>query len=346
LKSPDRGTPAATGEHARIRRILNRLPPAPAALVVGPGDDAAVWEAPRGTLQVLTTDALVEGVHFDRRLTSPADIGYRALAVNISDVAAMGGAPHLALLSLALPDGITSEVLDGLVDGLLDMAAEANVSLAGGNITHTPGPLLLDVTVVGSVKPRKVLRRAGAQPGDFIYVTGALGAAAAGLGWLRDAPEGDIPSAEPADAEMAACVARYRRPSPRTRIGTLLGRSRVASACMDLSDGLGDAVRQVSEASGTGAWLDAAALPIPGGARRWFASRGEDPLEAASVSDDYELLFTVPRRRLGRLRHVAREARGVPLTRIGEVTKGRSIEIRDGERRLPLPSGYEHFRKP
>jgi thiamine-monophosphate kinase len=345
LKSPGSETPAASGEHARIRRILDRLPPTPASLAVGPGDDAAVWEAPRGSLQVLTTDALVEGVHFDRRLVTPADIGYRALAVNISDVAAMGGAPHLALLSLALPDDITPEVLDGLVDGLLAMAAEANVSVAGGNITRTPGPLLLDVTVVGSVKPRKVLRRAGAQPGDIIYVTGALGAAAAGLAWLREAHEGDGPHAEPADADMAACVARYRRPSPRTRVGSLLGRNRAATACMDLSDGLGDAVRQVSEASGTGARLDAAALPIHAGARQWFASRGEDPLAAAAVSDDYELLFTVPRRRLGRLRHVAREARGVPLTRIGEVTKDGSIEIRDGDRQIPLPPGYEHFGK-
>jgi thiamine-monophosphate kinase len=342
LKSPGSPAPDASGEHARIRRILDRLPPAPASLVVGPGDDAAVWEAPRGSLQVLTTDALVEGIHFDRRLASPADIGYKALAVNVSDVAAMGGAPHVALLSLALPDDITPDVLDGLVDGLLAMAAEAGVALAGGNITRTPGPLLLDVTVVGSVKPRKVLRRAGAQPGDFIYVTGELGAAAAGLGWLREAAD---PSADPPDADMAACVGRYRRPSPRTRIGTLLGRNRAASACMDLSDGLGDAVRQVSEASGTGALLDAAALPIHAGARSWFTSRGEDPLAAAAASDDYELLFTVPRRRLGRLRHVTREARGIPLTRIGEVTRDRSAEIRDGERRFSLPSGFEHFRK-
>jgi thiamine-monophosphate kinase len=342
LKSPGSEPPAASGERARIRRILDRLPPAPASLVVGPGDDAAVWETPRGSLQVLTTDALVEGVHFDRRLASPADIGYRALAVNVSDVAAMGGAPHLALLSLALPDDLTTDVLDGLVDGLFEMAAEARVALAGGNITRTPGPLLVDVTVIGSVKPRKVLRRSGAQPGDVIYVTGALGAAAAGLGWLREAAD---PFANPPDAEMAACVARYRRPSPRTRIGMLLGRNRAASACMDLSDGLGDAIRQVSEASGTGALIDAAALPIHPAARRWFTSRGEDPLAASAASDDYELLFTVPRRRLGRLRHVARETRGVPLARIGEVTTGDSIEIRDGERRIPLPSGFEHFRK-
>jgi thiamine-monophosphate kinase len=310
--------------------------------VVGPGDDAAVWVPPRGSLQVLTTDALVEGVHFDPRLARP-DVGYKALAVNISDVAAMGGAPHLALLSLALPAGDHDRDLDGLVDGLLAMAAEAHVTLAGGNITRTAGPLLLDVTVVGSVKPRKVLRRAGARPGDLIYVTGALGAAAAGLGWLRKATG---PASAPADPEIAACVLRYRRPSPRARVGVLLGRNRAASACMDLSDGLGDAVRQVSEASGTGAVLDAAALPIHPGARTWFAARSEDTLAAAAASDDYELLFTVPKRRLGRLRHAAREARGVAFTRIGEVTKDRSIEILHSGQRIPLPSGYEHFTKP
>lgn len=340
MKSPGSPERESAGEHARIRRILDRLPPAPASLLVGPGDDAAVWETPRGSLQVLTTDALVEAVHFDRRLSSPADIGYKALAVNISDVAAMGGAPHLALLSLAIPDAIPEDEVDGLVGGLLEMAAEAGVSLAGGNITRTAGPLLLDVTVVGSVKPRKVLRRAGAKPGDFIYVSGAIGAAAAGLAWLREAVD---PGAAPQDADMAACVTRYRRPSPRTRIGTLLGRNRAASACMDLSDGLGDAVRQLSAASGTGALLDAAALPIAPGASAWFTAHGADPLAASAASDDYELLFTVPRRRLGRLRGVARETRGVPLTRIGEVTSERSIEIRDGDRRIPLPAGYEHF---
>jgi thiamine-monophosphate kinase len=344
LKSPGNDAGRA-GEHAIIGRILGRLPAAPASLVVGPGDDAAVWTPPRGSLQVLTTDALVEGVHFDWRFSSPADVGYKALAVNVSDVAAMGGAPHLALLSLMLPPDIPLDTVDGLTDGLLALAAESRVALAGGNVTRTSGPMVVDLTVVGSARPRKLLRRDGAQPGDFIYVTGALGASAAGLDWLRSfvGTSNSATEAGPADPALAACVTRYRRPEPRARVGALLGRNRAASACMDLSDGLADAVRQIAAASGTGALLDGSALPLHPGARAWFAAKGVDAVEAAAASDDYELLFTVPRRRLGRLRTVVREARGVVVTRIGEVTADGSLEIREGKGRRQLPSGYAHF---
>ena len=143
---------------------------------------------------------------------------------------------------------------------------------------------------------------------------------------------------------LAECVARYRRPEPRARIGALLGRTRAASACMDLSDGLGDAVTQVAEASGTGARIDAAALPIPGAASRWFAARGLDPIQAAvSAGDDYELLLAVAPRRKGRLKTVVQQARGVAITRIGELTGDRSlILMRDGAAE-PLPGGFAHF---
>ena len=177
---------AAVGERALIEHIRRRLPAPPSALVVGIGDDAAVATVERGALQVLTTDALVEGVHFDRRFSSPADIGYKALAVNISDIAAMGGAPRYALLSLVLPPTLPLADVDGLLDGLLEVAGKTGVTLAGGNITRSPGPLVVDVTVVGSVRPRRILTRSGGRAGNGLYVTGTIGAAAAGLGWLRE----------------------------------------------------------------------------------------------------------------------------------------------------------------
>jgi thiamine-monophosphate kinase len=340
-----------TGERALIERIRRRVPPAPPGLLVGIGDDAAVAAPDRGALQVLTTDALVEGIHFDRRFSTPADIGYKALAVNVSDVAAMGGAPRFALLSLMLPLQTTVGEVDGLLDGLLELAAETRVSLAGGNITRSPGPLVVDVTVVGSVKPRKILTRGGGRAGDALYVTGQIGAAAAGLGWLRqEAGEPDearrahtiVP--RPHDPGLAECVARHCRPQPRARIGALLGRTRAASACMDLSDGLADAVRQLSCVSHTGAAIDAASLPLHPAARAWFTATGDDAV-AASVAggDDYELLFAVPRRARGRLRGVLREARGVPITRIGELTDDRSIGLVSGGRLEPLPPGFVHF---
>lgn len=340
-----------TGERALIERIRRRVPPAPPGLLVGIGDDAAVAAPDRGALQVLTTDALVEGIHFDRRFSTPADIGYKALAVNVSDVASMGGVCRFALLSLMLPLQTTLDEVDGLLDGLLELAAETRVSLAGGNITRSPGPLVVDVTVVGSVKPRKILRRAGGRAGDTLYVTGQIGAAAAGLAWLRreggepdETRHGDAIVPRPDDPGLAECVARHCRPQPRARVGALLGRTRTASACMDLSDGLADAVVQLSCASQTGASIDAASLPIHAAARAWFTATGDDAV-AASVAggDDYELLFAVPRRARGRLRGVLREARGVPITRIGELTDDRTIGLVSGGRLEPLPPGFVHF---
>lgn len=340
-----------TGERALIERIRRRVPPAPPGLLVGIGDDAAVAAPDRGTLQVLTTDALVEGIHFDRRFSNHADIGYKALAVNLSDVAAMGGAPRFALLSLMLPVQTTLGEVDGLLDGLLELAAETRVSLAGGNITRSPGPLVVDVTVVGSVKPRKILTRGGARGGDALYVTGQIGAAAAGLAWLRrEAGEtgqghrADTILPRPDDAGLAECVARHCRPQPRARIGALLGRTRTASACMDLSDGLADAVMQLSCASETGAAIDPALLPLHPAARAWFTATGDDAVaESVAGGDDYELLFAVPPRARGRLRGVLREARGVPITRIGELTDDRTIGILRGGRLEPLPAGFVHF---
>jgi thiamine-monophosphate kinase len=332
---------AEIGERALIDRIRQRLPAPPAGLVVGPGDDAAVVETMRAALQILTTDALVEGVHFDLRFSAPADIGYKALAVNVSDIAAMGGTPQFALLSLMLPPSCAVETIDGIIDGLLALAAETRVTVAGGNITSSPGPLIVDVTVTGWAKPRKVLTRAGGRPGDALYVTGTVGAAAAGLGWLRSEP---ACASRPPDGPLAECVARHRRPVPRTRVGMILGRSRAASTCMDLSDGLADAIRQIARASGTGACIDASKLPLHPAATEWFASAGIDPVDASiSGGDDYELLFTVPPRRKGRLRAAARLFRGVPVTQIGELTAEPALVIvREGVRR-ELPAGFAHF---
>ncbi len=330
------------GERGLIERIRRRLPPAPPALVVGIGDDAAVAEGDRGALQVLTTDALVEGVHFDRRFSTPADIGYKALAVNISDIAAMGAVPRFALLSLMLPAATPVGDVDQLIEGFLEIAGPARVALVGGNITRSPGPLVVDVTVVGSVKPRKMLTRDGGRAGDALYVSGTIGAAAAGLAWLRAG--GSQPGQSPDEPSMAECVARHRRPEPRARLGALLGRTRAATACVDLSDGLADAVRQLATSSGTGARIDGSKLPVHAGAIDWYARQGQDPIHASlSGGDDYELLFAVSRRARGRLRLVARQARGVALTCIGELTADEPLVVLHAGRVEPVPAGFVHF---
>jgi thiamine-monophosphate kinase len=328
-------TVSSLGERALIARITARLA-MPPWVVVGPGDDAAVLRPERGTCDVLTTDALVDGVHFDLRFVPPDAVGHRALAVNLSDLAAMGAKPRAALLSLLLPDSLELDVIDRVIDGLLALAATYRVSLVGGNITRTPGPLAIDVTATGTVHPRRILTRAGARPGDEVYVTGTLGAAAIGLRALQSGTSVEA---------LAGPVERYLRPDPRVRAGLLLGRNRAASSGMDLSDGLADAVRQVAEASYVGMTIDAAALPIDAGAQWWRERSGDEPLAIAmSGGDDYELLFTVRPTQRGRLRGVLKQLGDLPVTRIGVVTKGSEVLLRDEQGVRELPRGYEHFR--
>ena len=290
-------------------------------------------------LDVFTTDALVDGVHFDRRFVPPDALGHRALAVNLSDLAAMGAEPRAALLSLALPPTLEVREVDGLLDGLLALGAAHHVTVIGGNVTRTPGPLTIDVTAVGCIRPRRVMTRDGARPGDDVYVTGALGGAAIGLQVAsRQAESGE-------STEWSVARERYLRPQPRVRAGTILGRTRAASSCMDLSDGLADGVRQVAEASGVGITLDAAALPLDEGVREWHATEGGDPIETALIGgDDYELLFTVRPAHRGRFRGARRHFSSLPVTRIGVVTKERATVVRDDAGSRPLPEGYEHFR--
>ena len=330
------------GEAAIIERIRRRTPAPPDWVPTGIGDDAAVVEPARGALDVVTTDTLVEGIHFDRSFVSAADVGHRTLAANLSDLAAMGATPRAAVLSLVLPGTLAVADLDGMIEGLLALAARYRVALVGGNVTRTHGPLVLGVTAVGAVRRRRVLTRDGGRPGDELWVTGAVGAATAGLAALRRGPAPDPVS----DPELDDCIERYRRPEPRVRIGALLGRNRVARAGIDLSDGLADGLRQLARATGRGAQVEAAAIPVHPGARRWFVRRGDDPVDAAlRGGDDYELLIAVPRRHRRALRMLSRLFRGVPVTRIGELTKGPDLALHTADGDRPVPAGYEHFRE-
>jgi thiamine-monophosphate kinase len=331
-------TVSSLGERAIIDRITSRLA-MPPWVVVGPGDDAAVIKPARGAFDVLTTDALVDGIHFDLRFVPPDAVGYRALAVNLSDLAAMGAEPRAALLSLLVPDDLDVGTIDGLIDGLLTLASYYRVALIGGNISRTTGPLTIDVTATGSVRPRRVLTRAGARPGDDVYVTGALGSAATGLELLK--------AGGTTDSSHGPCVERYLRPEPRVRAGLLLGRNRAASSCMDLSDGLGDAVHQIAEASGVGITIDAGALPVTDEVRGWHRENCRDLLQTVmSAGDDYELLFTSRPSQRGRFRSVCKQIGDLPITKIGAVTKARDVLVKDERGARELPRGYEHWGAP
>jgi len=332
------------GEHALLARLLARIPRPSASVLVGPGDDAAVLAPGRNERLVVTTDAVVEGVHFNRAYSSPADIGHKALAVNLSDLAAMAATPRWALLSLILPGSCLVSDVEDLVDGLAALAGRHGVSVVGGNITRTDGALVVDVTAGGEAAPRRWLTRSGAKAGHEVYVSGAIGGAAAGLEMLESGT-GEALAVPGSRFPDPVCVERHRRPEPRVRLGVAVGRARAATAAMDLSDGLADALRQVAAASGVGVRIDGDALPIDACAREWWTSSGVDPVSAAvRGGDDYELLFAVPPRSGGALRSVARHVADPPLTKIGVFTKDpRELVIARAGKEDALPEGFEHF---
>lgn len=326
-------TTSDIGERALISRLLARLPRPSPSLLIGPGDDAAVVRPGRAALQVLTTDALVEHVHFSRAWASPESIGHKALAVNLSDLAAMGALPRWALLSLVLPPDTPLSFVDGLVDGLAALGSQHGVTVAGGNVTRSPGPVVIDVTAGGEVAQRKFITRAGAHPGDELWLSGSIGGAHAALAMLS---ADEVPG--PALAE------RLHRPTPRVRLGAAIAAHRGARGLIDLSDGLGAAVTQLAEASGCGARIDTDAIPFMAEAREWWNAKGVDPVQVSLAGgEDYELLLAVPARWGGRLRHLRRQVTDPPLTRIGTLTRDRALVLSRRGTETPLPGGFEHF---
>ncbi len=307
-----------------IRRLVPRGP----GVVLGVGDDAAVL-APIGAPLLVTTDAMVEGVHFRSRWLSPRELGRRAFEVSASDVAAMGGRVVAAVLALAAPPMLPVASLRAIVAGVRDGARRAGGALVGGNLASA-GELSLTVTVVGAVHDGPVTR-AGARPGDRLFVTGSLGGAAFGLRSLLAAR-----------SIAAAAVGRWKRPRARLSAGAALARRGVAAAMIDLSDGLLIDTDRLCAASGVGARIDAGRLPL---AR---ALRHLAPAEARRVAvgggEDYELLFAVRPDRLAALRAV-RAALGCAVTEIGEVVRGRDVTIVADGRVLNPPAviGHEHF---
>jgi thiamine-monophosphate kinase len=309
-------------ERQLIERI--RRPTRPAKfIVVGIGDDCAVLRLPRGHEALVTTDFSLEGIHFRRDWQSPECIGHRCLARGLSDIAAMGGRPIAAFLSLALPTALRQNWVDRFLDGFLDLAREFNVGLAGGDTAQSPTGVLADVMVVGSLPRGSALLRSGAGPGDQIYVTGELGQSAAAL---RDFTSGKIKK-------------RDVYPAPRIAVGEWLRANRVATAAIDVSDGLSTDLSHICKASRVGAVIESNALPINAEASKSRKS-GPSALDLAlNGGEDYELLFTAPKSK-----RVPGKIAGVEVTRIGEIVRGRSMQIVINGRKQRLEvRGWEHF---
>ncbi|MGD9735895.1 MAG: thiamine-phosphate kinase [Solirubrobacterales bacterium] len=311
------------GEFELIAALRERLPAAGPRLVLGSGDDAAVT-LPAGATAT-SVDAVVEGVHFRREDGfALADVGAKALATALSDLAAMGAEPGEAYVVLGVPAELGEPELLQLADGLAEVAAASGTAIAGGDVSRSP-VLSLAVTVVGhAARPELLVSRGGARPGDLLVLTGELGGAAAGL-LLLERPE--LGAAVP--AETAERLRRRQlRPSPRLRAGAALAAAG-ATAMIDLSDGLAGDAGHVAARSGAALRIDAAALPLAEGLAEVAAAAGRDPLElAASGGEDYELLATIPPERLTPAERRIAEAAEASLTPIGEVGAGEGVEIR------------------
>jgi thiamine-monophosphate kinase len=307
---------------------------------VGIGDDAAVWLPPNGEAVLVTTDSLIDTVHFRTEWTSWHDLGWKSLAVNISDIAAMGGVPKLATVSLALTGNEPVGILVEMYRGMGAIAKREGVVLAGGDIVRAPHDFGIHVTLLGTTRHGRFLTRGNAQPGDIIAVTGTLGAAAAGLA-LLELPEGD-PRRSASTAPLL--IAAHTRPEPRVRAGRLALEHGVHAA-MDLSDGLFGDLPKILSASGVSAEIDLAAIPVAASIRTLFPERWLDL--ATRSGEDYELLLTIPSRQFDELRATL-ENYGETVTAIGviEAPSDQPIlraRMLDGDV-VPVTAGaFDHF---
>ena len=311
------------GEFDLIARIRARVATR-ADVVLGIGDDAALLAPPPGRQLVVTADTLNDGVHFPRG-TSPADVGWKALAVNLSDLASMGAEPAWCTLSLSLPQSDPAWI-EGFLDGFLDLAGQHGIALVGGDTTR--GPLSIAVTAMGLVEPGRALRRDGARVGDEVWVTGTLGDAAGGLALLDREP-------------VPALRARLDRPTPRVAAGRAL--AGIATACVDVSDGLLADLGHVCARSHVAARIDVDALPASAALREAFGEADRIALQA-SGGDDYELCFTAPADASADIDAVSAQL-GLRITRIGRIVAGEGVHPVDAKSQ-PWSSprrGYDHF---
>lgn len=320
------------GEFGFIDRLAGQVKER-TGVVLGIGDDAAILAPAAGKVTLATTDMLVEGIHFDLALSDPHTLGRKSLAVNLSDLAAMGSHPRHALLSLAIPPALPVEFLDEFNHGFLALAAEFRVALVGGDTCASRKGLVIAVTVLGEQYADTVVRRSTARVGDMILVTGSLGDSALGLELLRQG------------IRSGQGVERHLDPRPRVEAGLRLAEGGLATAMIDVSDGLLADLGHILDLSGVGALLDLSLLPFSDECRHYASAAGKDPFALPLAGgEDYELLFTASPEREAEIRSVLAGC-DVPVTVIGEITAGRGLSVIDpaGNPYHPERRGYNHF---
>ncbi|MEX2107868.1 MAG: thiamine-phosphate kinase [Solirubrobacterales bacterium] len=324
-------------EFELLARVRERLPAPGPRVLTGSGDDAAITLP--GGVTATSVDALVEGVHFRREHSSLAQIGHKALATALSDLAAMAAGPGEAYVVLGVPTDLDEDGCIEVLDGIVALASATGTSLVGGDVTRAP-VLMLAVTVVGhSSSPEELVTRSGAQPGDALVLTGEIGAAAAGLALLEQPGAGDAVPASTAERLRA----RHLEPQPRIEAGRALAQAG-ATAMIDLSDGLGGDGSRLAEASGVGLRVNTGSLPIADGVGELAAATGQEAARlAVSGGEDYELLATLPPDRFESARSAVEKAGGIALTKIGEAIEGEGVEIRLPGGELLKPSGFDQL---
>jgi thiamine-monophosphate kinase len=330
---------SAIGEFGLIRRFspafLKDLPPG----VVGIGDDSAVLPWKKDSCLLVTTDMLIENIHFLRSEIGPRDLGAKALAVNLSDIAAMGGSPRSAFLSLGIPGKLDVEWLDAFFRGMAEQAKASGVQLLGGDTTQSPGPIVINVAVLGQVRRTRVKLRSGARSGDIIVVTGFLGDSGAGLRvLLEDLPRG---------RDEAHLVRRHHRPRAHLAEGAWLTARDGVTAMMDVSDGIDSDLRRIMERSRCGAVVDLDDLPLSGPLRRTAKKYGWDVRDlAVAGGEDYCLLAAIRPDRYDGIAAGFERKFGRPLSRIGTIEgKKERLRYRAAGKTVEIKCrGFDHFR--
>lgn len=334
-------------EFGLIDRIARHGLQRPQGVICGIGDDCAVLESSSGQALLMTTDAMVEGVHFLAD-TPASEIGYKLLAVSLSDVAAMGGEPRDAVVTVAAPRNTPEDLIDSLYEGLRRGGRLFNTNIVGGDTVRSPGPLVYNLTLTGRMAADRVCFRSGAAPGDLIYVSETVGESAAGL-HLRLGEKADL-----ADIDRAALLRRHHLPIPRVGLGMRLAATGAVSSMIDLSDGIASDLRHICNRSKISAVVEAGSLPISASLKAFETATGKKAIDLAlSGGEDYELLFTVPAERVSEIESLAADADLPPLTCIGRVEAARSpgtadVELvaEDGSSQPLTPSGFQHFEPP
>ena len=346
MPSPRRqATLSNIGEFQLIQSLIpSQCLPSP-GIILGIGDDGAILNIPKGRHLVVSTDVLVEQIHFDRQWAKFYDIGYKAAVANLSDMAAMGAQPTALLVSVALPPTLTFKDWQELYRGLSAPCATYHVRIVGGDTSSSPSRCFISVTVLGTVKQGCALPRSGAKQGHGIYVSGTLGDSSAGLDYLstKKPPARARSSLSPSIRRL---LQRHFHPTPRIPLGTILGSRHWASAAIDISDGLSNDLKHLCEESRVGALIDATLLPLSSSLKGYATKKKIAPLGwALHGGEDYELLFTVPPQHEKKVAQAAQRL-SVPVTKIGLITAPQSgMRLRDAEGHVtPLtPDGYDHF---